>query len=333
MKHIVFSLIMLFVNSGYCLSKLAATQRTQNRIEALIPWFAQMGFTCNMYSDDCEINDTSQEFTLRFILKELAEQPAVINYDSGDENFMIDGAVRFAKTGNRWGSPVIFNKDLFAIKNAVGQFKPIDILPLVGMLIHEFGHHQAQKLASLPLRALRHEELDSLGAKVSQYSSKRTRKMTMSAREIPGLKASDEVFIYISDVEIYNGTRSPWSFVFVDTEVGSDEISLDLAKDLTCPKVYHNGRLYFWGDANWIFMTKVKAPQITLQDDTLVFQQEVQETSVVCSDKKSGEFEVFKGYTGGLLKIAFKRNAAGLFTYDKTMTSFQAKAPADQYNP
>lgn len=87
----------------------------------------------------------------RIEFKSEAAEPGF--FDTGEPS-------RIAKTGSALGDAIFFNRDLMYPRDPIGRIVPMDIPALVGILVHELGHHQGIQ---------DEESLDSLGAKVRGF--------------------------------------------------------------------------------------------------------------------------------------------------------------------
>lgn len=79
---------------------------------------------------------------------------------------------RTVVTGDKVGSPIVFNEDLIYSDSGNGTKIPISISTAVRFLIHEFGHHQKVK---------DHQFLDRIGTKVSRVFDLNSSRETMAA--------------------------------------------------------------------------------------------------------------------------------------------------------
>jgi hypothetical protein len=329
MKILLGFLLLLLPIRGFALTKPEALALSKARIAALSSAFQSMTYTCFVFEKDCQIETRSQETTLQWISYESSKFPIQIQYDSGPDKFTIDGALRIAKTGTFWGAPVIFNEDLLTHEGTPGSFQAVGLFEILGVLVHEYGHHQETELAKVGLPRLQHQELDILGAKVVTYLKNRTRQIRISKDEVPSLRPGNEVTIYQTDVEWYNGVRNIWSHIFIDGIAEVAEISQALVSSLTCPKQYISGHLTFVGEPYYAAFRKVQAPQIQFAQDQLRIDQEIGEASVLCVDKQMGKYQVFGGYKNGHAQFVFRMSSEGKLIYQKNLSKFTAEAPPD----
>lgn len=115
-------------------------------------------------SPRCRVNEP-QKNILKKILAGIAQekkstQIIVASETKTPGQFMIDGLVRVAKTGNTVGTPIYVNSDLLYTKNVSGGYDAITIPEAVAILIHELGHHYGKES---------HSELDLVGVNVSVF--------------------------------------------------------------------------------------------------------------------------------------------------------------------
>ena len=314
----------LLPESAFCLTRSEAVELSKSRILSLAPHFASLAYTCFVYEKDCQIEGNAQEATIKWLSDEQTRHDPKILFDSGSEKFLIDGAVRIAKTGNRWGSPVIFNEDLLARELSPGQFRALDLFEILAVLIHEFGHHQDQMLRSMGMPPLPHHELDLIGVRVVSYLKDRTRLVRLGAETIPGLPAEDGVTFFIFEIESNNGIRNVWSKVFVDSRWETREISSSLVTSLECPVERTNGHITFKGKAHYAAFRRVRAPVIEASGPSVIFAQEVGGASALCVDETMGTYQVFDGFEAGALRLALARNEQGRYLFDPARSSFRA---------
>ena len=313
------------------MTRAAAVAASKVRIQALVPKFSALAYTCFIFAEDCQIQGNSQEVLLKWLADESARTDSAISYGSGAEIFMIDGAIRIAKTGTSWGSPVMFNEDLLAIESSPGNYTPLAFFEILGVLIHEFGHHQESLMRSNGLKPLRHEELDTIATSVVSYLKDRTRTINLSGLDIPGLSPENEVNVYHIDIEWDNGVRNIWSHVFIDSNSAVTEISHDLTLGLKCPKEYRSGHLTFSGEAEYVSLRQVRAAEIKVSAGEVNIEQEVGDASAMCIDSQMGVFEVFNDYKNGHMHLGFIRGADGILSYHPGDASFRATPPPDEH--
>ncbi|WP_413287726.1 hypothetical protein [Bdellovibrio sp. HCB337] len=328
MKTILL-LSLLFSFNCFALTKNEALVLSKSRIEGLKLGFRALAYNCFTAEEDCQIETYSQSATLKWIL---SEQPAPsVEYSSGPENFTIDGAVRIAKTGSTWGSLVIFNEDLLTREVTPGNFEALEFFEIIGVLVHEFGHHQAEWLDKAGLPQLGHQELDELAVKVVTYLKDRTRQIRITQDEVPELKPGHELTIYQIDIEYFNGIRNIWSNIFIDSIVETREISQILLHGVACPKSYTRGHLTFDGKPNYISLRKVKAPKFEFKNSLITMKQDAEEGSVLCIDSQQGTFNVFRGYTDIHLRLQFRLNDQGNLDFAENGTYLNAVPPPDEH--
>jgi len=90
------------------------------------------------------------------LIQEGPAQDLFLFRTSTEENFVLDGAMRVAKTGSSVGSKVYINRDMiYEVNN--GKSSAMGIPQAVGLLIHELGHHH---------EISDHTYLDLLGVKL-----------------------------------------------------------------------------------------------------------------------------------------------------------------------
>lgn len=327
MKYVFGLVFFLSAAPGLAFTKEQALGISKGRIELLQNHFAALANICFQFNEECGINGNSQEATVKWLNDEMSQFKPTIRYSAGADNFTIDGALRIAKTGNDWGSPVYFNEDLLAVEKTSGDFQPLGFFDVLGIFIHEFGHHQTQFLAKIGLPPLRHEELDEIAAKIVKYLKDRTRRTSITSGEMPGLQSNFLVDILQIDMEWNNGIRNVWSKIFIDSPVQHREISQALVRSLKCPKKYQDGHLVFVGKPYFASFQKVRAPRLTPSATGISLRQEVGTASVMCVDERMGVFEVFSGYTQGVLKLHFNLRQDGALLWEENDSSFTATPP------
>ncbi len=322
-------LALLIAPNAYSLTKPEAVQLSKSRIQGLTPRFASLAYNCFMFDHDCQIEGGSQEATLKWLSFEFNKHVAKIEYSSGPENFLIDGAIRIAKTGKSWGTPVIFNEDLLALETQPGRFEALGFFEILGVLVHEFGHHQETLLVEYGMPPLQHYELDLIAAKVIAYLKDRTRRIQLGTAEIPGLKSDDIVSIYQIDIEWDNGIRNIWSNIFIDSIAETKEISTNILQGLRCPRETTEGHITFQGEPAYAAFRQVRAPKFEAKPGSFSLEQEIGAASVLCIDSQMNRFQVFDGYKDGHLRLVFKANPKGQYLIDTGASQFRAVPPPE----
>lgn len=318
----IFIFLFLFSASSLALTKPEALQLSKNRIETLSQTFALISYTCFVYEKDCGLDTNLLAVTAKLISNEFEKNPPKIEYASGSNKFMIDGALRVAKTGNTWGVPVIFNEDLLTRETNPGNFQALDFFEIFGILAHEYGHHQETFLKDYGMDFLEHQELDEMAMKVVTYVKDRTRQIRVTQDEVPSLPLGQEVNIYQIDVEQNIGIRMIWSNIFIDSLSQTIEVSRSVVGGLACPKTYENGHLTFVGEAYNAAFANVQAPRFNMLGNILQIEQEIGDASVLCVDRSMGRYDVFKGYKNGLLRYYFELKGNQLiYSPDSTFTA------------
>lgn len=316
---------MLFCETGTCLTKTEAIELSKLRIATLAEWAGTFGGECFMNEEHCGVEGKSQTAILNYMRHEANKFQTQISYSSGDAEFFIDGAVRIAKTGNDWGSPIIFNEDLLS-KEQNGDYSAVGFFETLGILIHELGHHQNQMLAAIGLPQLEHSELDTIAMHAVTYLQDRTRKISITSDDVPGLKKDDELSIYFIDREWDPGIRQIWGQIFVDSRSGVAEVSEQIALNLQCPVQYQDGRISFKGKPKYASFRKISAPEVTSTASEITIEQKVGSSSVLCVDEFMNRYDIFSGYENGLLKFNFSLSS-GQITLKNG--SFSAARPTD----
>ncbi len=322
-------LALLVSPTAHSLTRPEAVEFSKSRILGIVPHFSSLAYNCFEFEEECQIEPGSQSATIKWLNSEAAEHEPKIQFDSGAEKFLIDGAVRIAKTGRTWGAPVIFNEDLLAVETSPGNFEALGFFETLAILIHEYGHHQDFYLRQSGLRPLEHHELDLIAVRVVAYLKDRTRRLHLGPAEIPGLAPENSVNIYQIDREWYNGIRNKWSLIFVDSRAETKEISPELLLGLKCPLETDNGHITFRGEAYYAAFRQVRSPKISFSSQNLSVEQAVGAASAFCVDKFMGVFQVFDGYTDGMLRLQFNRNVRGLWEVNTNSSRFTATPPPD----
>jgi hypothetical protein len=173
--------------------------------------------TCKLKSGEAEL--------LTKILNALPDEYAnteQIRFASEKDNpgtFLINGEIKAAKTGNKIGSPIYFNRDLFASKTIHNTFEPISLSNAVSLLVHEMGHHHPSKFQEA--------DLDLLGIKVSILLDQEINQTPVfpNNRNINAIVINDKVKTFYPEVLLYIGEE-----VF--------DVSEKLKDALFCPKAF-----------------------------------------------------------------------------------------------
>ena len=128
--------------------------------------YANLGRALEMclISPRCQLNDEESRLLKKiqqsFVDEGLKSGEHQLVFESEKDQpgfFMIDGAVRVAKTEYMVGAPIYINKDLLYSADSKGELKALDIAAASGVLVHEFGHHQGE---------MSHDKLDLVAAKI-----------------------------------------------------------------------------------------------------------------------------------------------------------------------
>jgi hypothetical protein len=155
-------------------------------------------------SETCKLKTTESEL-LNKILIALPEEYASseqIRFASEKESpgtFLINGEIKAAKTGNKIGSPIYFNRDLFSAKSIHNIFEPISLSSAVSLLVHELGHHHLSKFQEA--------DLDLLGVKVSLLLDQEINQTPVfpNNHEINAIIINDKVTTFYPEVLLYIG--------------------------------------------------------------------------------------------------------------------------------
>ena len=329
-KHIFIIFITLGLSwPSLALTKSEALAQSKSRIDGLKNRFAHLFYNCFVFEADCQIKGNSQVATLKWLSDEYGKFDPTIEYAAGLDQFMIDGAVRVAKTGHSWGAPVIFNEDLLVVEIENENFRALSFYEILGIMIHEFGHHQEQMLNSAGLPLLTHEQLDEVAVKTISYLQDRTKTIHVGADDVPGLSEENSLDILYIEIEWYNGIRNIWSNIFIDSRLETKEISESLVEGLGCPQEYTDGRLTFIGKPRYFSIRQTHLPTLTLKDNFLRYDQRFDDASVFCVDDHMGVYNVFSGYKDGLLVLNFQLNEQGQLTFSRGDVS--ATTPSDEH--
>lgn len=128
--------------------------------------------------------------------------PKLLRFAPQSSLFIIDGAIKVAVTGLHKGDLIYINKDMLYDLQTNDRQKPISLLQVVSILIHEFGHHLGIKDHSL---------LDQIGAMIgnqirfdSQFINYHPRIQFLGAQLIsPQIKAIENSRLALIDSEKY----------------------------------------------------------------------------------------------------------------------------------
>jgi hypothetical protein len=109
--------------------------------------------------------DESKPNTLKNIFQSIEYEKTInlnmIQFAPQSNLFVVDGKLKIAVTGIHKGDPIYFNKDMLYELDTGNILKPISLLQIVSILIHEFGHHQG---------ILDHNYLDKIGVIVANQT-------------------------------------------------------------------------------------------------------------------------------------------------------------------
>jgi hypothetical protein len=147
--------------------------------------------------------------------------PRQLQYGSDSSSrgsFWIDGQVRIAKTGDKVGSSLVFNRDLLYWRDPILGQQALSLPMAVAILVHELGHHHVDNRDP---RA--HSSLDLLGSKV-QNALQENRLVINGYPYLPQLSAS--VINFPSSFEMAQ--------LVVSDEITQKEISGLLLPKLSC---------------------------------------------------------------------------------------------------
>jgi hypothetical protein len=155
-------------------------------------------------SDTCKLK-ISEKDLLNKILAALPQEHASadqIRFASEKESpgtFLINGEIKAAKTGNKIGSPIYFNRDLLTSKSIHNIFEPISLSNAVSLLVHEMGHHHLSKFEEA--------DLDLLGIKVSLLLDQEINQTPVfpNNRNINAVIINDKVTTFYPEVLLYIG--------------------------------------------------------------------------------------------------------------------------------
>ncbi|MCO5144460.1 MAG: hypothetical protein M9962_15380 [Oligoflexia bacterium] len=326
MKVLIPIFLILFSNSAFCLSKIEAIDITKKRIEAIVPYIGALAYTCFVFEKDCEITERSSEAALKWINSEQLEHKTQIEFSKNNSEFMIDGALRVAKTGNKWGAPILFNENFLFEENSEKEIRPLGFYRIFAILLHELGHHQEIMLRRTGLPALEHEELDRIAIRVVTYLMNRTRTTKITRANFSALGDS-EVEILQIDREWYNGIRNLWSYIFVISDWEIQEVSGKILTGLKCPEKYDSGHLVFSGVPYYAAFREVRAPKFIKTLKSLKIEQDIGDASVLCVDKTMNVYDVFSGYYQGKLSLEFNFNRGELLMSFGNFTAKHKKIP------
>lgn len=313
------------------MTKEKALQLSKSRLEKLSRTVGHLSYVCYVLEKDCDITDNSESAVVKWISNEISKKgPSPLYYDNNNANFDIDGAIRIAKTGRVWGSPITFNENLLAIEESPGQYKAIGFWEALAILIHEMGHHQDQMLLTVGLPFLNHEDLDIIAAKVVDYLKSRTRTLSLFKDFTPGI--TEDTFVYIIDYEWYNGIRNLYSYIYLDNGKEVEDISRKVTDSLGCPTAYDkDGRIVFQGEAYQVSMRQVSAPSINAGASYITIDQTVNSASAMCVDTFFNEYQIFDGYTDGHFKLHLDIPADGHPIFNRQQSGFRATTPPDKH--
>ena len=145
--------------------------------------------------------------------------------------FMLDGAVRAAKTSLTPGAVIYVNRDLLYAKNAQGAWAALDTGAAVAILVHELGHQTGEP---------DHDRLDRLGAEVRAFLSRSMqtaeldRKLIFSRVPVDSLFGPETVFPSFTSID--GSSRPPLASVsalFLRTGESFLDFTGSLAHSLT----------------------------------------------------------------------------------------------------
>ncbi|MCX6123404.1 MAG: hypothetical protein NTV34_01440 [Proteobacteria bacterium] len=132
--------------------------------------------------------------------------------------FILDGAVRVAKTGSTVGETIFINRDLLYTKRD-GHWVAMGIPECVAVLIHEFGHHHGE--AS-------HMKLDLIAAKIQTLLERRMTQdrfdavLTVAGDNLPNLAVSPT----LTSVDFSTDTERVFnSRLYISDSVGTYDVT------------------------------------------------------------------------------------------------------------
>ncbi|MBI3543403.1 MAG: hypothetical protein HY075_09050 [Deltaproteobacteria bacterium] len=186
--------------------------------------YANLGRSLDMClaSPSCQL--TAEETRLvTSVRKSGGGQLVFLSEKENPGTFLIDGAVRVAKTEYAVGATIYLNKDLLYSANAKGELKAIDTAAASGALLHELGHQQGERS---------HDKLDLLAAKLRSLLLLDTQRLTYIFADNIALTA-------LNQLESGLATRSTQLLV-EDGENLTDLTSL-VASRVPCAEIFGPG--------------------------------------------------------------------------------------------
>jgi len=194
---------------------------------ALYAWQNLDSFLEMCLSTDCKLDEKELVLLgkIRDSLPQEKKTKEPVRFRSEKEYpgfFMVDGALRIARTGYKVGDPIYFNLDLIYPGAQVASIpllpppdRPLDIPLAIAILVHELGHHPGER---------DHPMLDVLGSKVNSA-------MRVYVHEVDG--GPYRRGLIATSFEPHN--KSSGDFIVRDgTEIHS--FRSEILSTLTCPR-------------------------------------------------------------------------------------------------
>ena len=331
----VFALILFMKTSVAWAQEARSLQAGQQVFQSAADDAYLFAFSCLANERECGLQGQESRL-LNSIYNELLFAPSepLLEFKSGATDpsfFLVDGAVRLARTGSARGGKISVNSDFFAsVKDEMGIF------PFAGALasvIHELGHHNTSALPA----PVSHETLDALGLKVAEQMQRYRREKTWQFENADGKKnAASEVRIAVVSILGSPGQRQNQSRLQITDAGGFRTESGSLLKNVTCPRSFFRGELDFEGSPigfHFDDFTFVNARSLGAIAEVEI---NVAGATVLCKNNLPGKEETvdfFNGYRNGKLIVRF--NAVPIadtlgngFVFSEV--KFEIQTPPDQ---
>jgi len=234
-QYYFFSVLLLFCNA-LAHASLDGQINLAKDVWLKIPFFVA---PCLTKTNPCELS-TSETNILKILASqhssEISSQEGGLRFLSGNEHPQVfdlvgQGRRRSAVTGLELGSPIYLNTDNIAYKDFRQAMGPLELL---GLLIHELGHHQNIK---------EHEALDMLGSKIRRY---------WEALAFDELSPSQSQRVFLVHFPTERGKEQASPFFWIWNEKGGRDLSKNFISSLPCPTQFPVVSHFLLQNPNWI---------------------------------------------------------------------------------
>ncbi len=298
---------------------------------AALEYAYEFSFSCLANQRECGL-DGMEMGLLDSIYKEmLFTRPApILDFKAGALDpafFLIDGAVRLARTGNVRGNKVWINTDFFAtVKDEMGVFP---FSRAVANVIHELGHHNTVFLPE----PVDHEALDVLGLKVATQLERYGNEQTFRPQGAPGGIPSQPVRVSVISSQGNAGQNQNRGLIFVTDASGVRFLASEPLAGVGCPRMFMRGELDFEGVPARFHLDEFAFGAVRENEQTFEVDLDVTKATVLCRNTLAGREGIvnfFDRYRGGKLTVGFARDpSGGNFVYSESRLSIPT--PPDEH--